>query len=257
MKTNHIHNATLIAFLSLSISCGGNNNIPVEEMVEVPGGEFMMGCNTAFDADCRADEFPYHRVTVPPFKIDRYEVMLGAFKKCIDAGVCIQGAACINNPAGWDFHPVNCASWEQARTYCAWRGKRLPSEAEWELAARGTDGRKYPWGNSELVSEHAVVFFGDCTQQVGSKPIGASPYGAMDMIGNVWEWVEDDYHSNFNGAPANGAPWICTPDRCPERVMKSGDCFSYGEGNDHRISRRFPKSPDASTWTVEGFRCAK
>jgi formylglycine-generating enzyme required for sulfatase activity len=198
------------------VGCAGSGggcypNCPVGDMVEIPAGKFMMGCNSAVDTECYSDESPYHEVNLSAFKIDKYEVTAGQYKACVDAGKCMAadtGGSCNYGSSGRDLHPINCVDWTQANAYCQWAGKRLPTEAEWEKAARGTDGRKYPWGNTGLDCDHAVMSVSPCsnssTQPVGSKPLGASPYGAEDMIGNVWEWASDWYSSSYySSSPAN------------------------------------------------------
>jgi formylglycine-generating enzyme required for sulfatase activity len=253
--------------------CTPGVDCPVEEMVDVPAGSFQMGCNIAVDTECYSNENPYHAVTVPSFRIDKYEVMNANFKKCVDAGACTNhwdDSKCyVYNGSSWDYgvlplnfrgdyQPVVCVDWSQAEAYCAWAGKRLPSEAEWEKAARGTDGRKYPWGNTGLDCDHAVWNYTTCgnssTQPVGSKPPGVSPYGAMDMIGNVWEWVEDDYHSTYTGAPVNGAAWVDSP-RASHRVLRGGS-WDSDSSRRLRASSRARSSPSDSV-NDYGFRCAQ
>jgi formylglycine-generating enzyme required for sulfatase activity len=189
------------------------------DMVFVPAGPFWMGCREGFDADevtgpCPDDELPYRQVTLNAYWIDRTEVRKADYRRCIEAGVC-------SEPSKWDLEhwqgtpvdgqvvagpddfPAASLSWTQAKTFCEWTGKRLPTEAEWEKAARGTDGRKYPWGNDEPRCGHGN--FGtdydacDYNQQyywltpVGMLPGGMSPYGALDMAGNVKEWTADGF----------------------------------------------------------------
>jgi formylglycine-generating enzyme required for sulfatase activity len=214
--------------------CGGETRTCVVEedgMVFVPGGPFWMGCREGFDTDeltgpCPEDQLPYREVTVDAFWIDKTEVTKGAYRECMEAGVCgepyqwdEEWTDDLNTPeyeddvckAGAEDMPVASASWLEGKTYCEWAGKRLPTEAEWEKAARGTDSRKYPWGNEEPTCEHAnhrpwdVQAMGwgppcpfdlegyDSLTRVGSFPKGASPHGALDMAGNVDEWCEDGY----------------------------------------------------------------
>ena len=165
--------------------------------------------------------------------------------------------ACNYGTSGRENHPINCLDWDQARAYCAWAGKRLPTEAEWEKAARGTDGRKYPWGNTGLDCNR--VIYPVCpsgnwgTAPVGSKPLGVSPYGTLDMIGNVWQWVEDDWHWDYTEAPADGSAWVDSP-RGSYRVVHGGAWFNTGSVS-LRASYRHGYVP--SDWNATySFRCA-
>jgi formylglycine-generating enzyme required for sulfatase activity len=229
------------------------------EMVKVPGGPFMQGCNAAVDAFCQADEKPYHEVDVPPFEIDRYEVTVQQFSVCVDAGLCPPAETYTNcnwGVPGKEDHPVDCVDWEQARLFCAFTGRRLCTESEWEKAARGTDGRIYPWGNEAATCSYAVfndtsTTGGGCggagsTMPVGSKPEGAGPYGAEDMSGNVREWVADDRHSTYQGAPVDGSAWVGPDPHAVNRVVRGGDLYS--DPDEVRASRR---------WSVSWFHEAK
>ena len=135
-------------------------------------------------------------VSVGNFKIDKTEVTVTAYRRCVDAGRCTApgtGEDCNWNVSGRSNHPINCVDRNQARTYCEWAGKRLPTQAEWSRAAYGTDGRKYPWGNKWDAIRANVYGSEDGYEQtapVGSFPTGASPSEALDMGGNVWEWTE-------------------------------------------------------------------
>lgn len=235
-------------------------NCQTGTMVTVPAGSFQMGCNTAVDTECLDNiENPYHAVSVPAFKIDKYELTVGEYQACVDASDCTMEKTdsewCNYGVSGRDSHPINCVDWNQAKAYCAWAGKRLPTEAEWEKAARGTDGRKYPWGNDSLDCDHAVHSTNGCsnssTAPVGSKPAGTSPYGAEDMVGNVYEWVEDWYHNTYTGAPADGSAWV-TPTGS-YRVIRGG-AWSYDGTNLLRASNRVAYV-NADGGGVFGFRC--
>jgi sulfatase modifying factor 1 len=234
---------------------------PPEDMVAVPGGAFSMGCNEALDADCAPDEYPYHEVNLGPFAIDRTEVTLTAYQSCIDAGECpplpamdASGNPCANAPGDL---PVSCVSWFHARDYCESVGKRLPTEAEWEKAARSDDGRIYPWGAEAPSCTLAVM--SDCPtngkQPVATKPAGASPYGALDMSGNVFEWVADWYGAAYYVESPPDDPQ--GPDNGARRIIRSGGS-NYGAAamrNSFRgVSFEVP-TPD-STHTNVGFRCA-
>jgi len=166
---------------------------------------------------------------------------------------------CNSKNAGREDHPMNCVDWDQAKAYCAWEGKRLCTEAEWEKAARGADGRLYPWGNEVATCEYAVMDEGGngcgtgTTMAVGSKPLGASPYGALDMSGNLSEWVEDEWHENYIGAPTDGSAWVDSP-RVFGRVIRGG-CFGH-HADYLRSSNRGYGYPTVGGQSV-GIRCCK
>ncbi len=193
-----------------------------EDMVLVPAGEFFAGCNEEADAECFADEKPGGPRELAAFSIDRTEVTLAAYRDCVDAEACSEpdrGEGCNWGETGRDRHPVNCVDWDQAKAYCAWRAARLPTEWEWEKAARGSDGRKYPWGNEPVDCQRAVIDEGsgnacgqgDTTFEVGSKPEGASLYGALDLIGNVWEWTSTTREESGSVVVRGGAFYVAPP----------------------------------------------
>jgi formylglycine-generating enzyme required for sulfatase activity len=171
-------------------------NVPKSATVNVPAGNYIIGCNAAVDTECLSDELPMHTVTLSAFAIERTEVTQSQYATCLAAGSCTAPSC------AWDCtlgdHPAGCITWAQAKAYCAWAGRRLPSEAEWESAARGPDGHKYPWGNQE--ADCALTNMAGCTgatDAVGQHPTGASPFGALDMAGNVVEMVEDWYDASY------------------------------------------------------------
>ncbi|NPV87331.1 MAG: SUMF1/EgtB/PvdO family nonheme iron enzyme [Anaerolineae bacterium] len=197
---------------------GATRTSPKDGMVQVyvPAGEFIMGSN---DPDAKQTEeggraypeIPQFTYSLPGFWIDKYEVSNAQFAKCVADGVCDPPNYTRSYTREWyygnpefDNYPVLYVTWFTARKYCEWAGRRLPTEAEWEKAARGTDGRRYPWGNEpptgELVNfcdincpkTHANPNYDDGypeTAPVDAFPKGASPYGALNMSGNVWEWT--------------------------------------------------------------------
>jgi sulfatase modifying factor 1 len=229
--------------------------------VAVPQGSFWMGCNQDLDGNCRDDEHPYREVELGAFELDRYEVTVAEYRACVDAGTCTApdtGGACNWDVAGTEDNPINCVDWGQASAYCDWAGRRLPTEAEWEKAARGSDGRTYPWGEEDPDCSRAVMNDGGngCgtgkTMAAGSVPAGASPHGAMDMAGNVWEWVADWYdRSYYEKAPAGDPPG---PADGTLRVARGGSWYG-GTPQDLRASRRNPLDPSFRNHDL-GFRCA-
>lgn len=184
----------------------------------VPEGEFIMGSNAEegfakcqeYRTDCLldwyTDESPSHSVYLNKFYIDKFEVTNKLYKNCVNSGACnppekISSETRSNyyESSNFDNYPVTYIDWYKAKAYCEWRGARLPTEAEWEKAARGTDGRILPWGEG-LDCNHANYWRsntdGACkgdTVPVGSYENGKSPYGVYDMLGNVWEWVSSLY----------------------------------------------------------------
>lgn len=188
--------------------------VPID-MVAVPAGLYVAGCDRESDSECTSSEMPRREESLPAFSIDRTEVMLADYRACVAAGGCSPpGAAEGCHPATEQNGrlPVNCVDWGQANAYCAWRGARLPTEWEWEKAARGTDGRKYPWGNQAAACTVANLDgCEDGVEAVGSRLAGASPYGALDMAGNLFEWTEDrlgEGHSIRGGAWTVGASFL-------------------------------------------------
>jgi len=218
-------------------------------LVYVPAGEFLMGSADG-DADAYDDEKPQHRVYLDAFWMDRTEVTKDQYQQCVAAGKC---AAPSCRGTGQGNHPVVCVSWQDAADYCAWAGRRLPTEAEWEKAARGTDGRKYPWGNE--APDCNRLNYGGCvnnnTSAVGSYPKGASPYGALDMAGNVWEWVADWYDAKYYAGSSARNP--TGPASGEYRVVRGGSWFGHQRGV--RAAYRDRYLPDYCNVNI-GFRCA-
>ena len=184
------------------------------QWVTIPGGMFLMGSN-----DGGSDEKPVHQVTVTSFQIAKTEVTVEQYKACVDVGACKtpdRGGYCTWGAAGKANHPMNCVDWNEAKIFSEWAGGRLPTEAEWEYAARdaGKD-QKYPWGNADATCESAVISKGrggdgcgkDSTWPACSKTKGNTDKGLCDMAGNVFEWVQDWYHDSYNDAPVDGSAW--------------------------------------------------
>jgi len=224
---------------------------PVDEAVYVyvPAGEFTMGAG-----DGESDEQPVHRVHLDDFWIMRTEVTNAQYDRCVRAGVCTAPSNSVWRDVRFADHPVTDVSWDQASVYAQWVGGSLPTEAQWEKAARGTDLRAYPWGDQEptvsLLNFEGSGIGG--TSAVGSYPIGASPYGALDMAGNVWEWVADWYDgSYYSVSPVENPKGPATGER---RVLRGGSW--YNNDFDVRSANRLNFDPDR--WNlVIGFRCVR
>jgi formylglycine-generating enzyme required for sulfatase activity len=218
----------------------------------VPAGAFEMGCVSAIDTMCDADESPQHTVTLDAFTIDITEVTQSAYQDCMSAGAC---TAPSNNydPTNLPQYPVGNVDFNQASDYCAWVGKRLPTEAEWEKAARGTDGRVWPWGNTTPTC--AMLNFDRCLDEVtavGSYPAYVSPYGLLDMAGNVSEWVSDRYDADYYSVSPSVNP--TGPSSGNARGVR-GSSYAFGQQS-VRASNR-PSGTTNSDSNGRGFRCAQ
>jgi iron(II)-dependent oxidoreductase len=230
------------------------------EMILIPAGEFIMGSPEGEGDD---DEHPQHTVFLDAFYIDKYEVTNAQYKQFIDA----TGREA---PKYWDDENFNQpdqpvvgvvgVDWYDAVAYAKWAGKRLPTEAEWEKAARGTDGRKYPWGNewdNQKCNSGADGDGYEYTAPVGSFPDGASPYGVMDMVGNVCEWVADWYDSNYYSRSPQQNPK--GPDYGEESAFGGvlrGGSWTIPDATALRCADRYWLS--RGIWNLDwGFRCAQ
>jgi formylglycine-generating enzyme required for sulfatase activity len=229
-------------------------------MVRVPGGTFEMG-STARDDHAS----PVHVVSVGDFEIDATEVTVDAYARCQRAGACSPRSSHAGDD-GWrcngrsrgesrDQAPANCMTFGQAEAYCHWAGKRLPTEEEWEYAARGTDGRTYPWGEwgknhdgyPAFPHAYCAVPGSEIGYRAGSLAKNVSPFGVRDMAGSVWEWTTGLYAATYDTAPTTRA-----------RVLRGGefgwssepDCRPYGAA--YRLGRD-PGSADSNL----GARCAR
>jgi formylglycine-generating enzyme required for sulfatase activity len=238
----------------------------------VPAGRVHMG---GLDVWAEDDEKPAHVVQLDAYWIDQVEVINGMYQLCVQAGACKPPAkfnsdnrgSYFDNPEFQDY-PVVYVSWLDADRYCAWAGRRLPMEAEWERAVRGDDMRTYPWGD-ELPSQTYANFdnlVGD-TSRVGSYAAGASPFGALDMAGNVWEWVADLYKANYYAASLD-----TNPKGPAERAGLYMRVLRGGSFQDERLNMRVsnrgyapgpnpslpPQDPayEGSSSVKIGFRCA-
>jgi eukaryotic-like serine/threonine-protein kinase len=224
-------------------------------MVYIPEGNFQMGSN-------HANEKPVHTVYLDAFWIDQTVVTNAMYSKCVASNACeppAGGGSSDDHPSYYgnsqfDNYPVVDVTWDMAGTYCKWAGRQLPTEAQWEKAARGTDGRIYPWGN---IAPNASLYYvnydrkiGDTTE-VGIYPKAASVYGMLDAVGNVFQWVADWYSETyFRSSPASNP---LGPDSGQYRVVRSSQGGSGTTGA--RVTNRtwFSMQP----WTIIGFRCAR
>jgi formylglycine-generating enzyme required for sulfatase activity len=223
-------------------------------MLRLPGGRFMMGSSSN---RAPVNERPPRAMIVGPFWMDRTEVTVGAYRVCVDAGGCARPArssASCTFDAGEDEAPVSCVHWRDAEAYCRFAGKRLPSEREWEFAARGTYATPFPWGGAASSCSAAVTLINDqsgrtCVPRpakVGAHPSGASPFGVLDLSGNVEEWTGDWYVESLGPGPA--------PRAGAAHVLRGGGWLSPPSMS-RTTSRDWGSSLEAGPNV--GFRCAK
>lgn len=240
-----------------TLGIGSSKLSPIDgaTMIYVPAGDFLMGSNDRDD-----DEKPAHTVYLDPFWIDKSEVTNALYIKCVSAGKCQPPTPTTSytrdayyGNSQYDNYPVIYVSWDSANAFCSWANKKLPTEAQWEKATRGTDGRTYPWGNAfdgaKVNSWDSNPRPGDTTAG-GSYSAGASPYGAMDMAGNVWEWVADWYGSYPSGTQRNPMG----PSTGQSHVLRGGSWFNNAFVV--RAAIRLGRNPDLVFWDV-GFRCVE
>jgi eukaryotic-like serine/threonine-protein kinase len=241
-------------------------------MISIPEGEFKMGVPTTEDPGGFTDEQPQHVVYLDTYWIDQTEVSNAQYALCVaDSGACTKPANtyAVTHPSYYDDslfanYPVVYVSWSQAAAYCSWAGRRLPTEAEWEKAARGLEGNIYPWGNT---FDGTLVNFCDSncqttwknsayndgyagTSPVGAYPGGASVFGVLDMAGNVHEWVAD-WHGPYSGGPQSNPTG---PASGLDRIIRGG---SWGDDTGH-VRSDIRSSLSGDNWLdFIGFRCAR
>lgn len=239
--------------------------------VYIPEGTFRMG---GMDAWTQPDEQPPHQVTIKAFWMDKTEVTNGMYMLCVQAGACEPPRlftsetrpSYFNNP-DFNNYPVIMVRWRDANAYCKWAGRRLPYEAEWERAARGNDFRTWPWGDERPDNSRANFNYSvRDTTPVGSYPAGASPFGILDMSGNVWEWMADWYQQNYyENAPVINPTGPLSPLQGNRKVIRGGS-WQDGEfelrvpnrgftaGGDDKATMNSEKYNGTSSNTI-GFRC--
>lgn len=227
-------------------------------MIKIPAGLFLRG---SLPEAGRKDEFPQQKIFLDDFLIDKYEVTNHQYTEFLVATghrepLNIYGEVSLSQEQGIDHLPVVQVSWNDAEDYCIWIGKRLPTEAEWEKAARGTDGRIYPWGNSpptkDLANYDREWDDGNAIELIGTLPGGGSPYGVQNMAGNVREWVQDWYAEDYYKESPERNPK--GPDTGILKVVRGGSWHSLEA--DIRTASRGKGGFALKTHGV-GFRCAR
>jgi formylglycine-generating enzyme required for sulfatase activity len=236
------------------------------EPVPLPSGCFQMGCS---GPACKyKGALPARKVCLDAFALDSKEVTVAEYATCVAAGKCQaidrrRGPTTCNSAVpGRDRHPVTCVTWDEAQAYCSWAGMRLPTEAEWEYAARGTRSRTYPWGDGAPTCDRATIdqCKHDSTQPVGSHPTGDTDTGLSDLAGNAYEWVADWYAPSRapSGQPANNPRGPCAGqspcDRRTLRVMKGG---AYSSARQLLPAWARYHAEPTQALPFLGFRCAR
>jgi len=270
LKATDINNNTVTESVSVvpaqSTQVGPVVIIIPNEWITISPGDFIMGCADA-DTQCNANESPKHTVTLSGYRIQKYEVTNAQYKKCVDAGVCSAPSSFSSNErisyygnTTYANYPVIYVNWNQADTYCGWQGGRLPTEAEWEKAARGQSPNEniYPWGDNapdcslaNYYDNNSSVYCEGDTSPVNAYPFGVSGYGAMNMSGNVWEWVQDWFDENYYAASPAINPQGSSSGG--SRVLRGGSWYGLLTSN-FRVSCRSGEAGYLAEGV--GFRCA-
>ena len=239
--------------------CDNNCRVPRPDLgfVNIIGGRFNMGSNMG-----NMDERPVHEVTVPAFELMRHEVTVAQYRSCVNAGACdAPRVADFSNwrpepSAVWDDYPINYVSWVNAKQFADWVGARLPTEAEWEYAARsGGQNMDYPWGNNAPTCGRArYLGCGMGPSQVGQHPNGGSAQGIQDLSGNLAEWIQDEYAESYANTPVDGSAKGEPNDNGNPRVVRGGS-WSFDAAN-LRSADRSSSGPRARLRDL-GFRLAR